>query len=207
MRRFVPGAPGYVPLSEIPEHVQRAFIAAEDGPFFRHRGFDLHQIERSLAANLSAGALRRGGSTITQQLAKNLFLRRDRTLARKLQEALLTWRLERVLGKRRILELYLNLIELSGRDHYGIAEAAEHWLGATPAELSLRQAAFLAALTSEPTSMSARLRAAGGVDPESAARIDAVLSAMRRDRHITAAELARARAERLELGAAVLAAR
>ena len=107
--------------------------------------------------------------------------------------SILTWRLEARLDKRQILERYLNIIELGPRV-FGITAAARFWFGVAPRELSVRQAAFLAALTSEPTSMSRRVRRAGGLDPDSTTRVEVVLFAMRRDGVIDAAELETARA-------------
>jgi hypothetical protein len=190
--RIGKGEPGWAPLAQLPRHVAGAFVAAEDTRFFDHAGFDLDQIARSLEIDLREHRLVRGGSTISQQLVKNAFLSQRRSFDRKLQEAILTWRLEARLDKRQILERYLNLIELGPHVH-GITAAARHWFGATPRELSVRQAAFLAALTSEPTSMSRRVRRAGGLDPDSAARVDVVLRAMHLAGAIDAAELDAAR--------------
>jgi Transglycosylase len=190
------GEPGWTQLSQIPRHVASAFVSAEDARFFDHGGFDLEQIGKSLEIDLREHRLARGGSTISQQLVKNAFLSQRRSFDRKLQEAILTWRLEARLDKRQILERYLNIIELGPRV-FGITAAARHWFGESPRELSVRQGAFLAALTSEPSSMSRRVRRAGGLDAESAARVDVVLYAMRRDGVIDAGELDAARAASL----------
>ncbi|HEY1554817.1 MAG TPA: biosynthetic peptidoglycan transglycosylase, partial [Kofleriaceae bacterium] len=112
------GEPGYVELHRVPAHVYGAFTSAEDARFFDHHGFDLQQIARSLEINLRDGKLMRGGSTISQQLIKNAFLTQRRSLDRKIQEAILTWRLEARLPKRAIIERYLNVIEL-GPHVYG----------------------------------------------------------------------------------------
>jgi hypothetical protein len=197
------GQPGFTALHQLPSPVARAFVSAEDSRFFDHAGFDLTQIARSLEIDLRERRLARGGSTISQQLVKNAFLSQRRSLDRKLQEAILTWRLESRLTKPQILERYLNVIELGPRI-WGIAAAARYWFDAGPRELSVRQAAFLAALTSEPTSMSRRVRRAGGLDPESAARTDVVLYAMRRDGAIDALQLEAARAAPLRFTQAAL---
>jgi hypothetical protein len=197
------GEPGWAALSQIPAHVANAFVSAEDARFFQHAGFDLTQIARSLEIDLREHRLARGGSTISQQLVKNAFLSQRRSFDRKLQEAILTWRLEARLDKRQILERYLNIIELGPRV-FGLTAAARHWFGAAPRELSVRQAAFLAALTSEPTSMSRRVRRAGGLDPESAARVDVVLRAMRRDGALDAEQLAAATAGALRFAPAAV---
>jgi hypothetical protein len=174
------GLPGWTELRRVPGRVTGAFTSAEDARFFDHHGFDLHQIVRSLEINLRDHKLTRGGSTISQQLIKNAFLTQRRSLDRKVQEAILTWRLEQRLDKKAILERYLNLIEL-GPHVFGLGAAAHYWFGITPRDLTVRQAAFLAALTSEPTSMSRRVRHAGDLDSESAARVDVVLRAMRKN--------------------------
>jgi hypothetical protein len=195
--------PGWAPLHQLPRHVIGAFLSAEDARFYDHAGFDLTQIARSLEIDLREQRLARGGSTISQQLVKNAFLSHRRALDRKLQEAILTWRLEQRLDKHQILERYLNLIEL-GPHSFGLAAAARHWFAISPRELSLRQAAFLAALTAEPTTMGRRVRRAGGLDSDSAARIDVVLLAMHRDGIIDAAQLGAARTTPLRFAPAAL---
>jgi hypothetical protein len=190
--RIGKGEPGWAALAQLPAHVAAAFVSAEDARFAEHAGFDLDQIGKSLEIDLREHRLARGGSTISQQLVKNAFLSQRRSFDRKLQEAILTWRLEARLDKRQILERYLNIIELGPRV-FGLSAAARHWFAATPRDLSVRQAAFLAALTSEPNSMSRRIRRAGGLDSESAARVDIVLHAMRRDGAIDAEQYEAAR--------------
>ncbi len=197
-RHISPGDDAYVSLGRLPEHVWQAFVAAEDGRFFAHHGFDLHQIERSLAVNIAAGSLVRGGSTISQQLVKNVFLSTDRSLARKLAEAVLTWRVEARLEKRLILERYLNVIELGPQLH-GLRDGARAWLGKEPKQLSAREAAFLAALTPAPRTLSAHLQNTGGVDGHMNHRIDIVLRAMRRDGYLNSDALAAALRDRVRL--------
>lgn len=187
----------YIAIDRIPSRLQGAFVSAEDGRFWHHDGFDLEQIGRSLEIDLRERRLARGGSTISQQLVKNSFLTHRRTLDRKIQEAVLTWRLEERLDKQQILERYLNIIEL-GPQIRGIGAAAKYWFGTTPKGLSTRQAAFLAALTSEPTSMSRRVRRHGGLDEVSADRVATILRAMRRDGVISSAEHDAARAQSMD---------
>jgi hypothetical protein len=182
------GAPGFTSIRQMPNYLPRAFVAAEDAQFFVHDGFDSHQIERSLAIDVQQGRFARGGSTISQQLVKNLFLHRKRTLARKLQEAALTWRLESNLDKKRILEIYLNIIEFGDQNTYGITAAAERWFGVQPRELTILQTAFLAAIVPEPGSMSARIREAKGLDAVSAGRVGIILRAMKRGHVISKSE-------------------
>ncbi|HEY1549901.1 MAG TPA: biosynthetic peptidoglycan transglycosylase, partial [Kofleriaceae bacterium] len=134
-------------------------------------------IAKSLEIDLRDRTVARGGSTISQQLVKNAFLTQRRTLDRKLQEAILTWRLEARLDKATILERYLNVIEL-GPHVFGIGAAAKYWFDEPASALTVHQAAFLAALTSEPRSMSHRVRRAGGLDTDSKKRVDVILHAM-----------------------------
>jgi hypothetical protein len=178
--RLGPGESGWLALRQVPSFVPGAFVSAEDARFFDHAGFDLTQIAHSLEIDLREHRIARGGSTISQQLVKNSFLSQRRSFDRKLQEAILTWRLESRLDKHQILERYLNILEL-GPHVFGVTAAAHHWFAAAPRDLTLRQAAFLAALTAEPTAMSRRVRRAAGLDPDSATRVDVVLRAMWRD--------------------------
>ncbi len=141
--------PAWRSLTTLPLPLQRAFVGAEDGRFFRHHGFDAEMIRRALGHDLGQGRIEKGASTISQQLVKNVFLSGERTAARKLEEAVLTWRTEQLIDKRRILELYLNLVEL-GPGTYGVGEGAERYFGKEPEELSTDEAAQLAALLPAP---------------------------------------------------------
>lgn len=139
----------WVPLAHISPHLQRAVIAAEDASFFVHEGFDWEGIRDAALHNLEAGEMKRGGSTITQQLAKNLYLSSERSLLRKAREALITRSLEHRLSKERILELYLNVAEW-GRGIYGAEAAAQHHFGKSAADLTIDEAAWLAAVLPSP---------------------------------------------------------
>lgn len=139
----------WVPLARISPHLQKAVLAAEDAAFYRHKGFDWDGLKEALSRNLDKGELRRGGSTITQQLAKNLYLSTKKNLFRKAHEALLTWRLERALPKKRILELYLNVAEW-GHGVFGAEAAARHHFGKPAEDLSPGEAALLAAMLPSP---------------------------------------------------------
>ncbi len=143
----------FVPIDALPQPLLQAFIAAEDKNFYEHFGLDLKGIMRAVStnlANLASGSTRLvGASTITQQVAKNFLLTREKTLTRKLREAILAIRIERVLSKDRILELYLNEIYL-GRESYGVASAARSYFGVDVRNLSLEQVAYLAALPKAP---------------------------------------------------------
>jgi monofunctional biosynthetic peptidoglycan transglycosylase len=139
----------WVPYARIAPTLRRAVLVAEDDRFFLHGGLDWEEIRASARRNLESRRIVRGGSTITQQLAKNLFLGDRRTLDRKLREVLLAARLERALSKRRILELYLNLIEW-GDGVYGAEAASRHAFGVGAAEIDTRQAVLLAAVIVNP---------------------------------------------------------
>jgi monofunctional biosynthetic peptidoglycan transglycosylase len=139
----------WVAYSGISEHLKRAVVAAEDAKFLDHEGFDWEAIQKAMQKNEQRGKLVAGASTITQQLAKNLFLSGHRSWARKGQEAAITWMMERTLSKRRILELYLNVAEW-GEGIFGAEAAARHHFGVPAAALTLEQAAWLAAILPSP---------------------------------------------------------
>ena len=139
----------WVPYARISPMLRRAVLVAEDDAFFSHGGLDWDELRASMQRNLEAGRIVRGGSTITQQLARNLYLDNERTLTRKLKEAVLAHRLERALTKRRIFELYLNLIEW-GDGIYGIEAAAQRHFGVSAAALDARRSALLAAVIINP---------------------------------------------------------
>jgi monofunctional biosynthetic peptidoglycan transglycosylase len=139
----------WVPLAHMSPHLTRAVIAAEDAAFYRHKGFDWDGLKEALTRNVERGQLRRGGSTITQQLAKNLYLSPDKNLFRKGHEAILAWELERTLSKKRILELYLNVAEW-GHGVFGAEAAARRHFGKSAEDLSPAEAALLAAMLPSP---------------------------------------------------------
>jgi penicillin-binding protein 1A len=159
-------------LKELPSHVPQAFVAIEDRRFYEHYGIDPLGIGRALVANILHRGVAQGGSTLTQQLAKNLFLTQERTITRKLQEALLAIWLERKFSKTQILELYLNRVYF-GSGSYGIEQASLRYFGKSARQLSVAEAAMLAGLVKSPT------RLAPTHDYEAAeARAKLVLSAM-----------------------------
>ena len=143
----------FTPYDKIPRQVVQAFIDAEDARFFEHRGVDMRSIARAFVANLRAGEITQGGSTITQQITRSLLLTKERTLTRKVKEAILATRLERYLNKEQILTLYLNQIYLGNRS-YGVAAAARNYFHRKPQELTLGQIALLAGLPTAPTTYS-----------------------------------------------------
>ena len=139
----------WVPYARISNSLKRAVVAAEDAKFSGHEGFDWEGIQKALEKNQKKGRIVAGGSTISQQLAKNLFLSGDKTPWRKAQEAVITLMLEAVLDKRRILEIYLNVVEW-GPGTFGAEAAARHYYGVSAAQLSAEQSARLAVLLPNP---------------------------------------------------------
>lgn len=146
---FPPRRVPWVPLSAISPKLRAAVVASEDHSFYRHHGFDYDELWASLLADLAAGRYRRGGSTITQQVAKNAFLSREKTISRKFREAILTWRLEHALSKDQILEAYLNVAGW-GDGLVGAASAAHFYFSKPPAELTWAESATLAGILSNP---------------------------------------------------------
>lgn len=171
-----PSSPSWIPLEEVPRFVVDALTTSEDSQFFRHHGFSLAGIRRSLRVNLERGGFYQGASTLSQQLAKNLFLSPEKTLARKLQEAFITWQLERFLSKEKILELYLNVVEW-GPEVFGLREAALHYFGKTPAELDPLEAAYLVSILPNPKSFHRHFEA-GAVPPAFDRRVRDLLREM-----------------------------
>jgi monofunctional biosynthetic peptidoglycan transglycosylase len=139
----------WVPYGRISQQLKRAVIVAEDSAFFEHEGVDLEQIRESMEVNFEQGRAARGGSTITQQLAKNLYLSPSRNPVRKLRELIIARRLEAALSKARILEIYLNVIEW-GDGVWGAEAASRRYFGASAASLSADQAALLAGAIINP---------------------------------------------------------
>lgn len=139
----------WTPLGDIPDFVQKAFVAAEDKRFFQHHGIDERGLVRAFVSNLAHPGRPQGGSTITQQVVKNLLVGDDVTYERKIREIIVASRLERTLSKQEILELYLNSIYL-GRNSWGIEMAARSYFGKSAGDLSLAEAALLAAMTKGP---------------------------------------------------------
>ena len=179
-RGEMPGA--NVPLKELPPYLPKAFIAIEDRRFYSHYGVDPLGILRAAVANLVHRGVSQGGSTLTQQLAKNLFLTQERTLQRKLQEVELALWLERKHSKAEILELYLNRVYF-GSGAYGVEAAAQRYFGKSARNVTLAEAAMLAGLVKSPS------RLAPNRNPEGAEkRAQTVLTAMAEAKFITGAQ-------------------
>jgi monofunctional biosynthetic peptidoglycan transglycosylase len=139
----------WVPLSNISPYLIKAVLIAEDDKFWGHEGFDYEAIRKAIERDLRAKRLKFGGSTLSQQLARNLYLSPEKSLLRKMGEALITWRMEKVLSKRRILELYLNVVEW-GEGIFGIEAASRHYYGKLSSELTPVEATRLAAILPSP---------------------------------------------------------
>jgi hypothetical protein len=148
-RKAGPWSPGWVSIADMPPHIPHAFVLLEDPGFYGHTGILAQALENSLKANLAKGEFVKGGSTITMQLAKNLWLRRHKTVGRKAYEALLTVALESCVGKAKILEWYMNVVEY-GPDLYGIGAASKHYFRKPAPQLEADEAFYLAQLLPRP---------------------------------------------------------
>ncbi len=136
-------------LADVSPYVINAVLVSEDGSFYEHNGFDWFEIKETIEKNISTLDYARGGSTITQQLAKNVFLSSEKTLLRKIREAILTVQIEKNFSKKQILEKYLNVIEF-GPNIFGVKSAARNYFGKSPGELDILESAFLAFLLPSP---------------------------------------------------------
>ncbi len=170
-----------VALRDLPPYLPKAFIAIEDRRFYRHYGIDPLGIGRALLRNVIGGGGMQGGSTLTQQLAKNLFLTQERTLSRKIQEAILALWLEHKYSKNQILELYLNRVYF-GSGTYGVEAAAEHYFGHDAKHVTLAEAAVLAGLMKAPTKLAPNRNPAGATE-----RAGQVITAMVQEGFVTEA--------------------
>jgi monofunctional biosynthetic peptidoglycan transglycosylase len=171
-RKKVEGYQIWVPLSKISPYLMKAVLIAEDDNFWRHEGFDYEAIQKALERDLKDKRFRFGGSTISQQLARNLYLSPEKSLFRKIREAFITWRMEKVLSKRRILELYLNSVEW-GEGIFGAEAASRHYYGKSSSELTPQEAARLATVLPSP-----RRYTPVGDQPYVLARSNAILDIM-----------------------------
>ena len=190
-----PSTPDYTSLDKIPSHVITAFVSAEDTGFWRHNGIEVSAIQQAVERNAREGRAAVGGSTITMQTAKNLFLSRDKTLGRKAQEMFIAWHLEREIGKKRILEIYLNVVEF-GPGLYGIGAASRRFFGVSPDSLTLKQATYLASLLPAPIPRY-QYYCRGAVTDNYRSIINQLLNRMLSLGRITAADYGNAEAEPL----------
>jgi hypothetical protein len=188
-------SPDFIALRDVPPLFVRTLLLSEDAGFYGHRGIDLRELPSALLTNWSRGGAARGASTITQQLAKNLFLSRDKEVGRKLQELAITFLLESALGKDRILEIYLNIIEW-GPDLRGLRPAARHYFGREPQALTPAQMAFLVAMIPGPIKYQ-RSFARGTPGPGLRSLIDDLLAKLRSVHAIGEEEYQRALSEHI----------
>jgi monofunctional biosynthetic peptidoglycan transglycosylase len=152
-----PTSPRYVKLKNISAYARNAVVVSEDAAFYGHQGFDWDELQNSFQKNMEKGGFARGGSTITQQLAKNVYLSSEKSLLRKLREAVITVQLEKSLSKDEILEKYLNVVEF-GPNVYGIGPAANYYFHKSASELTPAEGAFLAFLLPNPKKYSVSFR-------------------------------------------------
>lgn len=174
----------FTPYDQIASTVSAAVLTTEDGGFWKHNGFLPSQFKAALRRNVEVGKIRRGASTLTMQMVKNALLSHERTLSRKIQELFLTWVVEQKLTKKRILEIYLNIVEF-GPGIYGITSASWYYFGKIPAELNGKEAAFLATLLPSPIRRHEQICAGTGFPSEKyAKKVDTVFGFMRSRKRI-----------------------
>ncbi len=190
--RSGPGTPEWLYYDEIPHAMEVAVLVCEDGGFYHHHGFDFRAMESAMRDDLRAGRFVRGASTISMQLAKNLYLGKEKTLSRKVEEALLTMLLESKLSKRELMELYLNVVEL-GPGIYGVGQAARYYFDEDARELSLGQALYLASILPDPTRQ--HFEPDGRLNPRWTAYLQKLMRIARRVERISDEELAAGLAE------------
>ncbi len=145
-----PTDPSYTPIREIPHGVKMAVVVSEDGSFYDHNGFDWFELRESVKKDMKTGHFSRGGSTLTQQLAKNLYLTKEKSLFRKIREAIIASQIEELLTKEEILEKYFNVVEF-GPEVYGIRAAAHFYFSKQVSELTIAEGAWLAMLLPNPS--------------------------------------------------------
>ena len=161
-----PSNPNFTPLNSISKNFINAVLTAEDPSFFTHNGFVEESIRKSIAVNYKEKKFKRGGSTISMQLVKNIYLSRQKTLARKAEEILIVWLIEHnhLVSKQRMLEVYFNIMEL-GQNIYGIGEASRYYFGKQPADLTIGDGLFLASIVPKPKASMYKFMADGSLKP------------------------------------------
>ena len=191
----------WVELKEISPHAVAAIIVSEDGAFYQHKGYDPAQIREAIQKDIETGRFKRGASTITQQVVKNVFLEADKNLWRKSKELWLAIRIEDSVGKRKILETYLNVAEW-GEGIFGIRAAANYYFSKPPSELTSKEGAFLAMLLPSPIRYSQSFHRK--ILTKYASRtVDSILDKMTQARYINEEERNRARSSPLSFEVAV----
>jgi monofunctional biosynthetic peptidoglycan transglycosylase len=179
---------GWTSLGEVSKVAVGAIVVSEDWAFYQHKGYDANQIKEAIKEDWEEGRFARGASTITQQVVRNVFLDKDKNLWRKVKELILAVRIEESVGKRRILEIYLNIAEW-GEGIFGIRQAARHYFGKDPSQLTAREGAFLAMLLPSPKrySQSFRVRKLTAYARET---VESILGKMTQARYLTEEERA-----------------
>lgn len=195
-----PGSPGWVPYAAISRFMEVAVMTTEDSGFHRHRGFDQEAIKNSIRENLRQLRFVRGASTVSMQLAKNLYLERTKSVARKLQEAVLTMYLEQELTKEQLMELYLNVVEF-GPMVFGISAASRHYYNAEASQLSLGQALYLSSILPNPRVQ--HFMAGGAVSPGWTNYLRKLMETAAKRKWITEEELAEGQRETVVRGSPV----
>ncbi len=192
-----PGTDRWTPLQQISPYVIEALLTTEDSKFWRHKGVTLPEMRRAISLNLKKKALRHGASTVTMQLAKNLFLTRERSIARKLQELFFVWYLESNFSKDEILELYLNIVEF-GPSIYGITDATMYYFGREPPELNQIESVYLIKLLPNPIKRHDESYAKNKVAKHKMDNYHRVLRVMNKRKRITDFELTEGLQQELE---------
>ncbi len=187
--------PHWVALSQVSKEAIGAIIVSEDWAFYNHKGFDLNQIQESFEKNIRLGRYARGGGTITQQVAKNIYLNNEKSLVRKVRELILAMDLENHLGKKKILELYLNVVEF-GEGIFGIGPAAHYYFKKSPSQLTAREGAFLAMLLPSPKKYSSSFHKKQ-LSHFARKTVNSILEKMMRANYLAEADFVYAKNERL----------
>lgn len=165
----------YVRYNQLPKHLVSSLIASEDASFYFHKGFDWDEIKDSLEKSMDAGRWVRGGSTITQQLAKNLYLSKEKSLIRKMKEFFVSKEIEKKLTKTQIIEKYFNVVEF-GKNIYGIRKASQHYFQKSPSELTPAEGAYLISLLPSPVKYSNSFHANKELSRYNKSRVNRTLS-------------------------------
>lgn len=181
-----PTNPDFIRINQVSPFLKHAILTAEDNLFFEHEGFSLDAIKASIATNFKEKAFKRGGSTISMQLVKNVYLDREKTLARKIEEMLIVWMIEhnRIVSKERMFEVYLNIIEW-GRNVYGVGEASRYYFSKHPSELNLGESIYLASIIPRPKISLSRFDYTGHLKPYMAGYYRLIGSLMARKGYAT----------------------
>ena len=184
LKKYPPAS--WAPLAQVSQNVKGAIIVSEDWAFYQHPGYDEKQIKEAIQQSIEQKKLKRGASTITQQVVKNIYLSKEKSLVRKVRELWMASKIEKVLGKPKILELYLNIAEL-GEGIFGVSQAAHFYFHKNPSELSAKEGAFLAMLLPSPKRYASSYRQ-GELTPYARKIIHSILNKMVIAHYLTPSE-------------------